>query len=60
MHSKDILIAFLTYFLSWIIFEPDDFILDQCVLGTCLDTRFLKIGPLSQKLHLDPKLKAYF
>ena len=32
MHSKDILIASLTYFLSLVIFEQDDFILDQCAV----------------------------
>ena len=30
MHSKDILIASLTYFWSLVNFERDDFILDQC------------------------------
>ena len=33
MHSKDILIASLTYFLSLVIFERDNFILDQCGLA---------------------------
>ena len=32
MHSKNILIASLAYFLSLVIFERDDFILDQCAL----------------------------
>ena len=30
MHSKDILIAYLTFFFSLVIFDRDDFILDQC------------------------------
>ena len=30
MQSKGIIIVFLKCFCRWIIFEPDDFILDQC------------------------------
>ena len=59
MQSKDILIASLTYFWSLVIFERDDFILDQCApLGkllmkltihtTVLSIQFISVshGPL--------------
>ena len=54
MHSKDILIDSLTYFWSLVIFERDDFILDQCE-GSKV--------PQNERSYSDPTLgrsKSYF